>query len=72
MDIIDDDEAVKTVIALAAMLNAGSHVVLLRQPDLPPDVWNAVSPVLVARASAALHGAPVGEFHLGAEPATTV
>lgn len=59
MDVIDDDEAVRTVIALADMLNEGSHVVLLRRPDLPDDVWNAVSPMLMARASAALHGAPV-------------
>jgi hypothetical protein len=59
MDVIDDDEAVRTVIALADMLNEGSHVVLLRRPDLPDDVWNAVSPLLMARASAALHGAPV-------------
>jgi hypothetical protein len=59
MDIIDDDEAVRTVIALAAMLNAGSQVVLLKRPNIPVEVWNAVSPMLVARASAALHGAPV-------------
>lgn len=59
MDVIDDDEAVRTVIALADMLNEGSHVVLLRRPELPDDVWNAVSPQLVAKASAALHGQPV-------------
>lgn len=59
MDVIDDDEAVRTVIALADMLNEGSHVVLLRRPELPDEVWNEVSPLLVARASAALHGQPV-------------
>lgn len=61
MDVIDDDEAVRTVIALADMLNEGSHVVLLRRPELPDDVWNAVSPQLVANASAALHGQSVGD-----------
>jgi hypothetical protein len=71
MDIIDDDEAVKTVIALADMLNDGSSVVLLRRPNIPVEVWNAVSPQLVANAVAALHGQPVTAPDLTAEPATT-
>jgi hypothetical protein len=60
VDILDDAEAVRTVLALADMLNAGSQVVLLRRPDIPPDVWNEIAPTLVARAFAALHGHPVG------------
>jgi hypothetical protein len=59
VDVLDDDEAVRTILQLVAMLNAGSHVVLLRRPDLPAEMWNEVSPLLVARASAALHGQPV-------------
>jgi hypothetical protein len=59
VDIPDDDDAVATVRQVVAMLTAGQRVVLLRQPDLPDEVWRAVSPTLVARALAALHGAPV-------------
>jgi hypothetical protein len=58
VDVLDDDEAVRTILQLVAMLNEGSHVVLLRRPDLPAELWNEVSPILVARASAALHGQP--------------
>jgi hypothetical protein len=58
VDVPDDPVAETTVRQVEAMLCAGSYVVLLRQPDLPEEVWRAVSPVLVGRAMAALHGAP--------------
>jgi hypothetical protein len=59
VDVLDDDDAVQTVLRLAEMLNEGCSVVLLRRPDIPADVWNEISPTLMARAIAALHGVPV-------------
>jgi hypothetical protein len=60
VEVPDDPVAESTVRQLESMLQGGSYVVLLRQPDLPEAVWRAASPTLVARAHAALHGAPTG------------
>ncbi len=59
----DGEECVR---ALEAMLQAGSRVVLLRRPlGVPDEIWPVISPTLVARAVAALHGQEVGALVLG-------
>jgi hypothetical protein len=70
VEVPDDPVCEETVRQLEAMLQAGAYVVLLRQPDLPEAVWRAVSPTLVARAHAALHGAPVEPMLDSALPAS--
>jgi hypothetical protein len=59
VDIPDTVTARQAVRTLCAVLNEGRNVVILRAPEMPEEMWRALSPTLVPRAIAALHGSPL-------------